>query len=454
MRNTKVLLSVNNLKKYFPLSKGATLPKRRKFLRAVERISLDIEKGETFALVGESGCGKSTLGRTLLQLYKPTDGETLYFGETLEEVAPKYAFSYLKNIEKYRLEYEQNPSLDENAHSKDFFSAIRVLGGLVALPYEESRLGAGLYSALLRRPCAETRNACHAFWQGVESNEAIRALEEYKGGVDLTKLSVKELRPLRKDLQIIFQDPYSSLNPRMTVGQIIEEGLLTHGLYKKGSKELQDKILSVMQDCGLQPYVLHRYPHQFSGGQRQRICIARALALKPSFVVCDECVSALDASVQSQILNLLTDLKEKEKLTYLFISHDLSVVRYISDRVGVMYLGEIMEQGCARAVFENPRHPYTIALMSALPSIKERKEERIILQGNPPSPVTPPKGCKFHTRCFMATEKCKSGKVPIVEVEKGHFVACHFANLSTDEKREMTKSDEKDGERGEECEKA
>ena len=261
-------------------------------------------------------------------------------------------------------------------------------------------------------------------------------------GMELTQLKGKEMRSLRKDLQIIFQDPYSSLDPRMTVGQLIEEGLATHGLYKRGTEKMREEVLSVMKKCGLQSYALHRYPHQFSGGQRQRICIARALALKPKFIVCDECVSALDASVQSQILNLLSELKEKEKLTYLFISHDLSVVRYISDKIGVMYLGELVETGSAKSVFENPRHPYTISLMSAVPSVKTRKSERIILQGHMPSPVAPPSGCKFHTRCFMACERCKSGKVPVLEVEKGHFVACHFAKLSTQEKRKLAKDRE------------
>lgn len=255
--------------------------------------------------------------------------------------------------------------------------------------------------------------------------------------VELTTLKGGKMRALRKDLQIIFQDPYSSLDPRMTVGQLIEEGVATHRFFKRGSKEMRGYVLKMMEACGLRADMLHRYPHQFSGGQRQRISIARALAVKPKFVVCDECVSALDVSVQSQILNLLSDLKEREGLTYLFISHDLSVVRYISDRIGVMYLGKIVEQGKAEEVFENPRHPYTIALISAIPALTGEKGKQILLDGYMPSPVSPPQGCPFHTRCFMAEKVCQRIPAPIVEVENGHFAACHFANVSTAEKRKI-----------------
>ncbi len=254
------------------------------------------------------------------------------------------------------------------------------------------------------------------------SGEVVYFGEE--GERDLTKCNKKELRTLRKDLQIIFQDPYSSLDPRQTVGQIIEEGVATHGYYKRGSKEMREYVLETMKKCGLEGYVVGRYPHQFSGGQRQRICIARALAVRPKFVVCDECVSALDVSIQSQILNLLCDLKEKEGLTYLFISHDLSVVRYISDRLGVMYLGRLVEWGDSEKVFENPAHPYTQALVSAIPSLDEKKGERILLKGSVSAAAD--FGCPFRNRCFMAKEIC--AQFPkAVEVEKGHFALCHFA---------------------------
>ena len=336
------LLSIRHLKKYFPLSK-ASLFQPRPILRAVEDISLDIRRGETFGLVGESGCGKSTFGRTVLQLYAPTEGQVEYHG----------------------------------------------------------REGAG---------------------------------------IDLTRLSPRQMREMRKDLQIVFQDPYSSLNPRMTVGQIIEEGVATHGFYKRGTAEMRAYVVKIMKDCGLPEEALHRYPHQFSGGQRQRICIARALAVRPKFVVCDECVSALDVSIQSQILNLLSERKEQDKLTYLFISHDLAVVRHISDRIGVMYLGKIVEQGNADAVFSAPLHPYTIALLSAVPNLeKEEEKEEILLSGGIPSAISPPKGCPFHPRCFMAQECCQCVPVPLVEVGKEHFVACHFAKIPFLEKEKMAR---------------
>ena len=234
------------------------------------------------------------------------------------------------------------------------------------------------------------------------------------------------MRQLRRDLQLIFQDPYSSLNPRMTVGQIIGEGLLAHKFFKSDNAAMQEYILKVMTDCGLQPFMLHRYPHQFSGGQRQRIGIARSLAVKPKFVVCDEAVSALDVSIQSQVLNLLSDLKKQENLTYLFITHDLSVVKYISDRIGVMYLGNMVELATSEELFRQPLHPYTEALISAIPTTDvDKKHEAILLEGDIPSPIHPPKGCKFHTRCRYCTEICEQVAPDFKEVEPGHFVACH-----------------------------
>ncbi len=258
-------------------------------------------------------------------------------------------------------------------------------------------------------------------------------------GIDLSRLSYNESRSLRKDLQIIFQDPYSSLNPRLTVGQIIEEGIVTHQMYAAGTDEAKEYVLKVMEECGLQNYMLHRYPYQFSGGQRQRICIARALAVKPRFIVCDECVSALDVSIQSQIINLLLELKEKQNLTYLFISHDLSVVKYISDRIAVMYLGNIVEMADKEKLFSDPRHPYTIALLSSIPTTDpdSAQRDKIILEGNIPSPINPPSGCKFHTRCYMACDKCKRINPPLVEVEPGHFVACHFNERKLGENGEL-----------------
>jgi peptide/nickel transport system ATP-binding protein len=257
--------------------------------------------------------------------------------------------------------------------------------------------------------------------------EGFMALDRfYDDGIDLARLSYNEMRLLRRDMQLIFQDPYSSLNPRMTVGQIIGEGPLAHGFFSGPGEGLQDHVMRVMENCGLAPYMIHRYPHQFSGGQRQRIGIARSLSVKPKFVVCDEAVSALDVSIQSQILNLLSDLKAQENLTYLFISHDLSVVKYISDRIGVMYLGTIVELADSEEIFECPLHPYTEALLSAIPTTSiDKPKNAIILEGDIPSPVKPPKGCKFHTRCRYLTDICKEVVPELTENLPGHFVACH-----------------------------
>lgn len=244
-------------------------------------------------------------------------------------------------------------------------------------------------------------------------------------GQEVYDLSNKELRALRTKMQIIFQDPFSSLSPRLPVGEIIGEAVKEHGLVPRA--EYEDYIDKVMDNCGLQPFHKDRYPHEFSGGQRQRICIARALALNPEFVVCDEPVSALDVSIQAQIINLLKDLQEKYALTYLFISHDLSVVEHISDTVGVMYLGSLVEYGETEDIFRNPLHPYTKALFSAIPvPDPTAKMNRIVLEGSIPSPANPPSGCKFHTRCPYCTERCKQETPKQVEVEPGHYVVCHL----------------------------
>ena len=243
-------------------------------------------------------------------------------------------------------------------------------------------------------------------------------------GQEIYDLSHKELRALRTKMQIIFQDPFSSLSPRLPAGEIIGEAVREHELVPK--EEFDDYIDQVMDNCGLQPFHKTRYPHEFSGGQRQRICIARALALNPEFVVCDEPVSALDVSIQAQIINLLKDLQEKYKLTYLFISHDLSVVEHISDTVGVMYLGNLVEYGATDDIFRNPLHPYTKALFSAIPiPDPNAKMERIVLEGSIPSPANPPSGCKFHTRCANCMARCKVEE-PQQREEPGHFVVCHL----------------------------
>lgn len=520
MPNTeKKLLSIKNLFKYFPLAKTKLFQREQFYVRANEDISIDIYEGETFGLVGESGCGKSTLGRVLLQLYEQTGGSTMYYGRTVDDLAPKYFAKTLKNAKKYVDFYKkaqekadaliaecdslgdnatfmqlQNRNLAITDRDTKLHNVATILGGCVALDnidegatillkgyninvkkvraadklvslsvkhdylstkYDEekneekkakrlaklNKVGASIDAQKAKLDSLEKeietyKQEISDFRDKYRENEEFMRYEKMlDDGIDLARLKTSEMRVLRRDLQIIFQDPYSSLNPRMTVGQIIEEGLVTHKFYKHGSAKLKQYILDTMANCGLQDYMMHRYPHQFSGGQRQRICIARALAVKPKFVVCDECVSALDVSIQSQIINLLQELKEKEKLTYLFISHDLSVVRHISDRICVMYLGNIVELTDSETIFNDPRHPYTVALLSSIPTtdVDSVNKERIILEGNIPSPIMPPSGCKFHTRCYMACDKCKRVPPPLVEVEPNHFVACHFADKKIDE---------------------
>lgn len=248
----------------------------------------------------------------------------------------------------------------------------------------------------------------------------------YFKGEDITVMNRKQLRELRTKIQLIFQDPYSSLNGRMTVGNIIGEALIDHKMITKD--KLRDRVLEIMDMCGLPDYYIDRFPNEFSGGQRQRIGIARALALNPEFIVADEPVSALDVSIQAQIINLLVKLQKEKGFTYMFISHDLSVVEHICNRVGVMYLGNMIELADKEELFSNPMHPYTKALLSAIPVPDPTiKRERIILQGDLPSPANPPKGCKFHTRCPYATDICKEKEPEYREIKKGHFVACHKA---------------------------
>jgi len=320
-----ILINVENLKMYFPVTAGLIFQRKIADVKAVDGLDFSVKRGETLGLVGESGCGKSTTGRAILQLYKPTAGSVNF------------------------------------------------------------------------------------------------------DGTELTTLNGGALRRMRRRMQMIFQDPYASLNPRMSVGAIIGEPLTIHGL-ARGSRARKERIQDLMRVVGLNPYYANRYPHEFSGGQRQRIGIARALAVEPDFIVADEPVSALDVSIQAQIINLLEDLQQQFGLTYLFIAHDLSVVRHISDRVGVMYLGKLMELADRNELYENPLHPYTKALLSAVPvpdPSVERQRERIILTGDVPSPLRPPPGCVFHTRCPIAIEECRQVIPEWRDVGGGHMVACH-----------------------------
>lgn len=511
--NKKVLLRISNLKQYFPIKGG-------RFVKANDGISINIYEGETFGLVGESGCGKSTLGRTLLQLYKQTDGRTMYYGRTLEEMAPKYVHETIRTLHKRRRQYhdlqakyesmkaefdglsetEQFRKADELAAAKKsandaFLDVANIIGGLMIV--DDLTPVIQVYSKLFRQftkvhdikadhyavetlknelefslkeaknngentkgleakldkinaklkieedRLKEAHNTVKAIRDEIEAmrkpyvgNEEFERLEQFRDeGIDLARLTYNEMRHLRSDMQLIFQDPYSSLNPRMTVGQIVGEGMLAHGYFRRNDGRMQEAVLKTMEDCGLAPYFVHRYPHQFSGGQRQRIGIARALGVQPKFVVCDEAVSALDVSIQSQIINLLQDLKDQQNLTYMFITHDLSVVKYISDRIGVMYLGNMVELADSEEMFANPRHPYTEALLNAIPTTDARRE-LVILEGDIPSPVNPPKGCKFHTRCRYCTEICEHVTPEMIEVKPNHFVACHHMIDSKKDKEE------------------
>lgn len=261
----------------------------------------------------------------------------------------------------------------------------------------------------------------------------LRLVEPTKGqvifdGRDITKMRKSDMRRERKNMQVIFQDPYSSLNPRIKIKNIIAEGMLTHNIFKN-NKERYKRVGELLDKVGIPAEYMDRFPHEFSGGQRQRIGIARALALEPKIIMCDEAVSALDVSIRSQIINLLKDLQSEFKLTYLFIAHDLSVIKYISDRVVVMYLGKIVEIADKKELFADTMHPYTQALISAVPvPDPDYKKERIILKGDVPSPVNPPKGCRFHPRCSKVMHKCSKVEPELLEVKEGHFVACHLYN--------------------------
>ncbi|MBQ9301463.1 MAG: ATP-binding cassette domain-containing protein [Clostridia bacterium] len=505
MAEKKVLIKAVNLKQYFPVGKN-------RFCKANDGISVDIYEGETFGLVGESGCGKSTFGRTLIQLNKQTSGKALYYGQTLEEIAPRYVSKTLSGYRKLLADYHKferkvqaaqsaYDAMPENTPDRftklnelnmlkadlegKYYDIANVLGGFLTLEdpsaqvqllkeeYDICRKSRGMLEKIqtadaklrdveytmeqarksgkstariegtrkaaqakvdrlqeqkkkLEAQLAQKRQAIQAAREQYANDPAFQEAESYRDdGIDLSRLKYNEMRLLRSDVQMIFQDPYSSLNPRMTVGNIIGNGMKTHHLFIKENGRMQEEVLKVMEQCGLQSYFLHRFPHQFSGGQRQRIGIARSLALRPKFVICDEAVSALDVSIQSQIINLLQHLKKQSNLTYLFITHDLSVVKYISDRIGVMYLGNMVELAPSQEIFSNPMHPYTQALIRAIPTVESRDKELHILEGDIPSPVNPPQGCKFHTRCDHCTEICKHVVPAWEEVSPGHFAACH-----------------------------
>ena len=390
---SKDLLKVHKLKKIFPIKAGAFSTKKLQ-LKAVDGVGFTLVKGETLGLVGESGCGKTTVGRCLLRIYE-SDGGRVFLDPDESVVKPVL-------------------ELDAKRES--------ITKQILALTSNGSARAAGYRAPGYRAPGRSD-------WSDIKKLK--RKAQELKAKADLLAekhdvlaMKPKFLKQQRRRMQMVFQDPWSSLNPRMIVKDLVAEGpreFRTHS-----SREIDDLVHDILDKVGLPRLAATRYPHEFSGGQRQRIGIARALALNPSLIVCDEPVSALDVSIQAQVLNLLISLQDDFDLTYIFIAHDLSVVQYISDRVAVMYLGRIAEIAESSQIYSNPRHPYTISLLSAVPvADPDIIKDEIIVEGDVPSPVNPPSGCTFHPRCPFATEVCRRVVPQLKADDNNHAIACH-----------------------------
>ncbi len=365
--SSPVLLSVRNLRKYFPI-RGGLFSQHIGDVRAVDGVSFDIHEAETVGLVGESGCGKTTVGRLILRLLEPTSGHTFY-----------------------------RPSAEASVRLEELYGKL-----------EGMRTG----------PDGEVP-------VNPQSTATLREIDGLARQFSLYRKSERQMHKLRGKLQIVFQDPFSSLSPRMLVRDIVGEPLAIHHLGTRAQR--YQRVAELMAAVGLNPDHLWRFPHEFSGGQRQRIGIARALAMRPDFIVLDEPTSALDVSVQAQILNILKRLQAEQRLAYLFISHHLSVIRAISRKVVVMYLGQVVEWAPTEEVFSRPLHPYTQALLAAIPVPDPTlHRERIILKGDVPSPAAPPSGCRFHTRCPAVMPICPKVEPRLLEIRPGHFAACHL----------------------------
>lgn len=374
------LIRIQGLKKYFPVRAGAFSTKSLT-LKAVDDVDLTLHKGETLGLVGESGCGKTTLGRCMARLYEP-DGGRIFLRPDPQKVEQINAMdTEVAELQQQLDEMDGNPGFRFRTPPE-----VRHLKRKIAQKHHE-----------VQTVAADT---------------------------DILSMSAHRMKQARREIQMVFQDPWASLNPQMVVKDIIGEGPYEFGTHK--GADLDKWVMQLLDKVGLPSIAANRYPHEFSGGQRQRIGIARALALTPSLIICDEPVSALDVSIQAQILNLLISLQDDFDLTYIFIAHDLSVVQYISDRVAVMYLGKVVETATSQQLYGNPRHPYTISLLSAVPvADPDAKSEEIILEGDVPSPVNPPSGCSFHPRCPHRIDVCDK-ITPVLEKDiNGHRIACH-----------------------------